>query len=153
MEQLKGFVTCSLRISVCNKIRLDHKHFTHRTNDMIRLFTSGVQRAAAQWCSHGGLWLPVVVLDDDLVALHQSLTNKLLKHLRSTHHWSFILSPEKVRKKAVSSVITVSAKACCCGRNLYPADGLAHSWLYFPFGQRLCYCFGLALVYAPQRFG
>lgn len=72
---------------------------------MNRLFTSGVQRAAAEWCSHGGLLLPVMGLDDDLVALHQSLTDKLLKHLRSTHHRGFILSPEKVRKKAVFSVI------------------------------------------------
>lgn len=101
---------------------------------MNRLFTSGVQRAAAEWCSHGRLLLPVMGLDDDLVALHQSLTDKLLKHLRSTHHRGFILSPEKVRKKAVFSVImnrVVSAKPCCCGQNLYPADGTGAPILFF----------------------
>lgn len=58
-------------------------------------FTSRVKRAAAKWCGHRGLWFLFMGLDDDLVALHQSLTDKLLKHLRRTHHWSFIFPPEK----------------------------------------------------------
>ena len=61
-------------------------------------FTSGVKRAAAQWCGHSRLWFPVIWLDDDLVALHQPLTDKLLKHLSGIHHWTFIFTPEKDRR-------------------------------------------------------
>lgn len=57
--------------------------------------TSGVKRAAAKWCSHRGLWFPVIGLDNNLVALHQPLTDKLLKHLTCTHCWGFIFPPEK----------------------------------------------------------
>lgn len=57
--------------------------------------TSGVKRAAAKRCGYSRLWLSVIWLDDDLVSLHQSLADKLLKHLRCTHYWSFIFTPEE----------------------------------------------------------
>lgn len=55
--------------------------------------TPGVERAAAQRGVGGRLRLPVVGLHDDLVALHQPLTDELLKHLNRTHHRSFIFTP------------------------------------------------------------
>lgn len=57
--------------------------------------TSGVERAAAEGSGHRRLSLPAVGLHDELVALHQPLADELLKDLRGTHDWAFVLPPGK----------------------------------------------------------
>lgn len=88
MELLKGILGNNYHMRILNI-------YKHKTSYIKHIFTSGIKRAAAKRRGHRGLRFPVIGLDDDLVALHQPLTDKLLKYLRRTHYWGFILPPEK----------------------------------------------------------
>lgn len=95
MELLKGIVGNDYHMRQFDNQGLYIYIYTKQMiNEMKDELTSGVKRTAAEGSGHTGLWFPVIGLDDDLVALHQPLTDKLLKHLRCTHHRSFILPPE-----------------------------------------------------------
>lgn len=74
--------------------------------------TSGIKRAAAERSGYRGLSLPAVVLDDELVALHQPLADKLLKDLRGTHHRAFILPPG--RESHTPAHISTLPSLCNC---------------------------------------
>lgn len=64
-------------------------------------FTAGIKGAAAEGRSHSWWSFPAVGLNDDLVALHQPLTDKLFKHTRCADHRSFVITPECINTQRI----------------------------------------------------
>lgn len=68
-----------------------------KTKDWIvntKWLTSTVKGTAAERGWHSRSWLLRFGLHNNLIALHETLTNKLLKHLLGCHLHSFLISPE-----------------------------------------------------------
>lgn len=68
-----------------------------KTTDLIlnpKSLTSTVKGTAAEWGWHSCGWFLWFGLHDNLIALHETLTNELLKHLLGCHLHSFLISPE-----------------------------------------------------------
>lgn len=68
-----------------------------KTKDWIvntKSLTSTVKGTAAERGWHSCGWFLWFGLHNNLIALHETLTNKLLKHLLGCHLHSFLISPE-----------------------------------------------------------
>lgn len=56
--------------------------------------TSAVQGAAAKWRLDSGRWLLHLALHNELIALHETLADELLKHLLGRHLHTFFVPSE-----------------------------------------------------------